>query len=118
MALLVSLLALASSAAAASATGPAYALLERLLPGASDAFHLELSTSAKDLCFTVSDRGGQVSVVAGDVSLLTAGVGYYLREHVNLTVGWPRGGGSSLVRPAHWPKIGGAMTQCRRAAHS
>jgi len=101
---------------------PAYELIERLLPGSSSHFSLRLS-GAKDRCFTLADAtdSDQLSIVASDVSLVTAGVGYYLREYANMTIGWPRGGGFRLSVPKPWPRLGasgGAVTRCRRAAYS
>jgi alpha-N-acetylglucosaminidase len=51
----------------------------------------------------------QLQVTATTASELAAGVGYYLRQYVNLTIGWPRGGGSHVVVPNHyhWPTIRG-----------
>ena len=64
---------------------------------------------------------GGISITAGDVSVLTAGVGHYLRDRANLTIGWPRGGGSRVEMPDSWPTMassGGAGTRCRRAPYS
>lgn len=103
-----------------AAVAPAYELLERLIPGSTSHFALTIA-SDQNKCFAVDDYGDQVSIVASDVSLLAAGIGFYLREAANMTIGWPRGGGSDLTMPKEWPKMaasGGAVTRCRRAAYS
>ena len=87
------------------------ALLERVLPGSSPHFALALAPScpgaAAAPCFALADAaGGLTSVSASGVNELAAGVGHYLREFANLTVGWPRGGGSNLFVPARWPLVG------------
>ena len=101
---------------------PVLALLKRVLPaGTSVPFDFEIS-SAHSGCYTIDDKaGGRISITAGDVSLLTAGAGHYLRDRANLTFGWPRGGGSHVVAPQTWPAMaasGGPVTRCRRAKHS
>jgi hypothetical protein len=55
-----------------------------------------------------SSQQHQILVTASTASELSAGVGWYLREQCNMTIGWPRGGGSRIVIPKNgsWPKIG------------
>jgi alpha-N-acetylglucosaminidase len=100
---------------------PAYALLERALPGSSSHFTLKLS-DAHASCFAIDDNGlGGIAITAGDVSLLSAGIGYYLRDRAQLTIGWPRGGGSRLTIPRPWPTMGatgGPIRRCRRVPYS
>jgi hypothetical protein len=43
---------------------------------------------------------GQVSVRGTTASELTAAIGYYLRNYCNMTIGWPRGGGSNVFLPS------------------
>jgi hypothetical protein len=43
---------------------------------------------------------GRIYVQASTASEATAAVGVYLRDFCNLTVGWPRGGGSFVQQPA------------------
>lgn len=103
------------------------AVIERLLPGGSAHFQLSLSSSnskTQPACFSITDEvggGSRISISASDVSTLSAGVGYHLREHCNMTIGWARGGGSSGVQvPKHWPtmaSIGGNVTRCRLVDH-
>ena len=101
--------------------GPAaavYALLERVLPGASARFALSLAPSCPGLppgaaCFALADASGpggapQTAVSGTSASELAAGVGFYLRELCGMTIGWPRGGGSSVAVPAEWPSVGAA----------
>ena len=113
--LLVSAARSAIVPAPGSAAG-AYALLERISPGASSAFDLALNASCPTAaaCFTLSDGPGGVVAIAGtNAGELTAGLGLYLREFVNATVGWPRGGGSRLPRPAAWPRVGAPVSRSR-----
>jgi alpha-N-acetylglucosaminidase len=62
-------------------------------------------------CFVLSQAGGGgskvVSITASSMSSLTYGIGYYVRFHCGLTVGWARGGGS-YTSPAAWPCHGSA----------
>jgi hypothetical protein len=73
-------------------------LLERLLPGLSQHFELQLSPTMQPGCFSLDDvedlPGHQINLVAADVPSLTAGAGYYLMQRANLTIGWQRGGGA------------------------
>jgi hypothetical protein len=68
----------------------AYALLDRILPGASDHFVFELKADlCKEVgCFTLEDDAGKVKVRGSSTSELTAGVGAYLMDHTKLTFGW------------------------------
>ena len=90
----------------------AYSLLERVLPGSSAHFHLSLSnlscaSNVESPCFAVSDgSGGSIDIVGTTASELTAAIGFYFREMCNMTIGWPRGGGSNIFTPAAWPVIG------------
>ena len=98
------------------------ALIERVLPGASAHFALALAPASacgdgSAACFALSDApGGAVAVAGTTASELAAGVGHYLRELCNLTIGWPRGGGSNVFTPAAWPAIGAAPIARARAA--
>lgn len=100
-----------------------YDLLDRVLPGARGHFTLALSDSAcaSDVpppCFRMQDEAGgtgRVSIIASSASELTAALGVYLREWCNMTIGWPRGGGSHIFTPAAWPRIGSAAVARRRA---
>ena len=83
------------------------ALLQRKLPG-SNQFLLKISPDAcgAATCFRLADApGGRTSVTGTSASELSAGVGHYLREHCNMTMGWRRGGGSrfSAPSPGGWP---------------
>ena len=103
------------------------ALIDRLLPSLSAASpassHFQLSFSSNGgKCFSLDDApGGKIAISAQDTSTLSAGVGFYLRERCNMTIGWARGGGDSgLSVPAHWPTMaasGGAATRCRLVDH-
>jgi alpha-N-acetylglucosaminidase len=98
-----------------------YALLERLIPGSSSSFDLSLyppappspptesvDSRATPGYFTIFDlpTTQQIAVAATTASELSAGVGWYLRERCNMTIGWPRGGGSNVFFPAAWPHVG------------
>lgn len=89
------------------------ALLERVLPGASAHFELETVSDCGPgvpngtACFTIADApGGKTRVAGTTASELTAGVGLYLREYCNITIGWRRGGGSNTFMPSPWPSVG------------
>jgi hypothetical protein len=96
----------------------AYELLERLLPGSSAHFSLSLSGSGPCAglappCFSLVDGpGGVVNVSGTGVSEVTAGLGVYLREVCNMTIGWPRGGGSNVFTPSPWPAVGSTVGAC------
>lgn len=97
-----------------------YALLERVYPGASPSFNFELGASCPTsaACFTLADGpSGTLSIRGSTASELSAGLGVYLREYLNATWGWPRGGGSRFPRPAAWPPVGAGrvVTQSRVA---
>ncbi len=52
-------------------------------------------------CWSMEDLDdGRIYVQASTASEATAAVGVYLRDYCNLTVGWPRGGGSFVQQPA------------------
>eukprot|EP01052_Picozoa_sp_SAG31_P026065 SAG31_NODE_2335_length_5925_cov_3.925506_4_plen_229_part_00 len=99
------------------------ALLDRVLPsGSSSHFELSLSPTcpgvpAGTACFTLLDgAGGETTKITGtSASELTGGIGYYLREYCNMTVGWPRGGGSHIFIPSLWPKVGAAPVSRARS---
>lgn len=95
-----------------------YALLERLYAGASPFFNLALGASCPTTaaCFTLEDGPASTLNIRGSTaSELSTGLGVYLRDYVNATWGWPRGGGSRFPRPPSWPRIGPArvVTQSR-----
>jgi hypothetical protein len=95
------------------------ALLQRKLPGSSSQFLLQVSPHAcrAATCFRLADApGGRISVTGTSASELSAGVGHYLREHCNMTMGWGRGGGSRFVAPpaGAWPRVGSAGVVVRR----
>ena len=94
-------------------------MIERLFPGESPHFSLSLVPSCAGApgaanCYTLSDGpGGTISIAGTSASSLTAALGAYLRDYVNLTIGWPRGGGSFVAQPAAWPAIGTSVTTSR-----
>ena len=77
-------------------------LLARVLPEAIPHISLGFGDcgSAKP-CFRIQggDSPGTVTITASSASELASGLGFYLRELCNVTIGWPRGGGSRLVAP-------------------
>lgn len=102
-------------------------LIERVLPGESGRFALSLGAcagAAPPPCFTIADGavpGASLALTASSASELSAGVGLYLREFLNVTIGWPRGGGSRVVLPpagAPWPAVGTPVTRRRAAPFS
>ena len=89
------------------------ALLERVLPGSATRFELSIAPTcpgvpAGKACFTLADGAGgkTIKVTGTSASELTGGVGAYLREYCNMTIGWPRGGGSRVFTPSPWPTVG------------
>eukprot|EP01065_Artemidia_motanka_P029639 TRINITY_DN35724_c0_g1_i1.p1 TRINITY_DN35724_c0_g1~~TRINITY_DN35724_c0_g1_i1.p1 ORF type:complete len:846 (+),score=277.66 TRINITY_DN35724_c0_g1_i1:58-2595(+) len=107
-------LLLAASGAAGSAAPPkgtvqaVYDLLDRVVPGQKQHFTLGFAdncTVEAAPCFSFSASGGAVTVTATGANELAAGIGFYMREHCNMTIGWPRGGGSNVVPPARWPDV-------------
>ena len=108
---LAAALLLVGGARAQGSVAAVYSLLERVIPSSSSHFALSIADSCPGVangvpCFTLSDSGSQLSVSATSASELTAGIGYYLREICNMTIGWPRGGGSNLYMPTQWPVVG------------
>eukprot|EP00656_Telonema_subtile_P046113 TRINITY_DN5245_c0_g1_i1.p1 TRINITY_DN5245_c0_g1~~TRINITY_DN5245_c0_g1_i1.p1 ORF type:complete len:881 (+),score=212.00 TRINITY_DN5245_c0_g1_i1:28-2643(+) len=102
-----------------------YALLDRVLPaGAAQHFDLNLqdgqcAPGVAPPCFALADNANAtISIRGSSASELTAGVGVYLREYCNMTVGWPRGGGSNVFVPAVWPVVGSAVAQRRNTPWS
>lgn len=107
-----------------------WALIDRLLPRSStnpssthtpsDEFDLQLLGGDEDCapnvappCFSLADiennnNGGisRIQIKGTRASELTAGLGFYLRHYCNMTIGWPRGGGSNVFVPDEWPSIG------------
>jgi len=88
-----------------------YNLLERLIPTSSSHFQLQLVSNINSTTipyFTLSDvpNTGQILIQGTSASELASGIGYYLREYCNMTIGWIRGGGSNLFLPTTWPIIG------------
>ena len=100
------------------------ALLERVLPGSSSQFDISLSPRCPGVptgtaCCTLSDgAAGKIKVTGTSASELTGGVGIYLREFVNMTIGWPRGGGSRIFTPPSWPRIGAPISRARSVPYS
>ena len=106
-------------------TAPAAAaLLERMLPGSSAHFELALVARCPGVapgkaCFTLADGAGAKTQIGGtSASELTAGIGVYLREYCNMTIGWPRGGGSRVFVPSQWPKVGAPVSRPRSVPYS
>ena len=89
-------------------------LLDRLLPGSKSHFTLSLDPKAGPATFTLADKGGAVSITATGAAELAYGVGHYLREYCNMTIGWKRGGGSNVFIPSVWPKIGSSPVTISR----
>ena len=94
-------------------------LIDRLLPAKSlspapsDHFDLQLLGDDQDCapgvappCFGLADGLGRIQIRGTRASELTAGLGFYLRHYCNMTIGWPRGGGSNVFVPDVWPSIG------------
>mmetsp|Transcript_126804 Transcript_126804/g.370703 ORF Transcript_126804/g.370703 Transcript_126804/m.370703 type:complete len:809 (+) Transcript_126804:82-2508(+) len=111
---------LASARASPSKDGPSAVgdLLDRVLPGARQHFALRLASACPGLggrtpCYHLADEGDHLAIVATGASELAAAVGFYLRDYCNMTIGWPRGGGSNVFLPRVWPKIGTAVTRSR-----
>ena len=100
----------------------AYGVISRVLgSGASSHFELRLvdgncAENVEPPCFALADNAtsGRLTVIATGASELTAGVGHYLRQHCNMTIGWPRGGGSNVFVPDTWPKVGTSGVVRRR----
>lgn len=100
-----------------------YDLLERVVPDSTDHFSFSLSDDAcqgtgTKACFTISDEGSKTRIEATTASELTMGLGVYFREFCNMTIGWPRGGGSHVFKPAEWPKVGSTVVRARNVPWS
>jgi hypothetical protein len=96
-------------------------LLDRVLPGAREHFQLAIDSSACSSagCFTLEDGSdGTIKVTGSSASDVSAGVGSYLMDHANMTIGWPRGGGQNLVMPKSWPKLGRKLAKQRNTPWS
>lgn len=104
-------------------TDAVYALLERILPGSSSHFEFVIdanvscqnqnrfnnaagaTTTAAAACFTLQDGAAgapRIRIEGTTASELTGGLGVYIREWCNITVGWRRGGGSNVFTPSPW----------------
>ncbi len=93
-------------------------LLDRVLPGSKAHFTLELAQTCpggvEAPCYVLADDGEQIKVTATGAAELAAGIGLYFREHCNMVIGWPRGGGSNVFIPSAWPKIGSTPVTGKR----
>lgn len=101
-------------ASAQGSTQAVYDLIERIMPGQSSHFELSFANcSGTNLpCFILADGAdGTLQVQGTGASELTAGLGYYLREYVGWSLGWPRGGGSHTCVPSPWPTVGATAQQ-------
>eukprot|EP00759_Apiculatamorpha_spiralis_P034366 PhF_6_TR35416/c0_g1_i2/m.51550/K01205/NAGLU; alpha-N-acetylglucosaminidase len=95
----------------------AYDLLERLIPYSSSHFQLGFLPTPPPAacggakCFTAHDSEMDEIVILGTTaSEITAGIGWYLKERCNMTIGWPRGGGSNVFYPnPPWPAVGATI---------
>lgn len=94
-----------------------YNLLDRVLGIENHPIQLSIeSLPSSKLYFRLEDDGDKnVVITASTASELSAGVGYYLRHYCNMTLGWPQGGGSRIVIPNEWPKIGATPLQKTRS---
>jgi hypothetical protein len=95
-------------------------LLDRVLPsGGTKHFVLKVGdyVSVEAPCFRLEDNRDdrRLLVMAASAPELSVGLGWYLlRQFCNMTIGWPRGGGSNLFLPKpDWPSIG-KMPICKR----
>jgi hypothetical protein len=99
-----------------------YDLVERLLPGASPHFNFSLvagCAGGAPGCFSIADGPGGLTSISGlTTSDVSAGLGHYLREVCNLTIGWPRGGGNNLFVPSPWPAVGTPITRPRTTPYT
>ena len=89
-------------------TAALYDLLERILPGERRCFTFEVvnATTSKDDTVHVVALNGSVVIKGTGTNELAAGLGFYLREHCSAVIGWPRGGGSRILKPAGgWPDV-------------
>jgi Alpha-N-acetylglucosaminidase (NAGLU) N-terminal domain len=101
-----------------------YDLIDRVLgsatisnsTAASHPFHLQLvHRNESDLFFQLEDSvDGLIRITGTTANELSAGVGWYLRHYCNMTIGWPRGGGSHITIPQQWPKIGTVVQKKRQ----
>ena len=95
-----------------------YDLLDRFLPGSRAHFTLNLlegdCAHLAPPCYIMSDReGGTIAISGSSAAELTAALGVYFREYCNMTIGWPRGGGSRVFMPSAWPVLGGTVARRR-----
>jgi len=58
-----------------------------------------------------NDPSWVLHVSGTSASELGAGIGWYLRHYCNMTLGWPRGGGSFLPPMSRWPRIDANKTK-------
>jgi alpha-N-acetylglucosaminidase len=99
-------------------------LLQRVLPGSASHFELAIEPRCPGIpagkaCFTLTDGVDETIKITGtSASEITGGIGIYLREHCNMTIGWPRGGGSRIFIPSPWPRIGRLISRVRSVPYS
>ena len=125
--MLTMMMALASALAAAPTdpTQPVYDMIDRVI-GSHHHFQLVIDPHIEPLCFRLADvddlPGEIITVHAQDASLLAPGVGWFLRERANMTIGTFRWGGSRLTVPkGGWPQMkttGGPAHVCRQVKYS
>ena len=99
-----------------------YELIDRVLGEHVTVFDLEIDSSLcgeDDFCFEMSSlENDKIRIVGTTASEVSYGVGYYLREYCNMTVGWKRGGGSRIEIPNEWPSVDDAFRRNRNTRYS
>jgi alpha-N-acetylglucosaminidase len=98
-------------------TSAVHDLINRVLEGKDHPFRLKLLPPVSSaLHFKLQDgKDDKIEITASTASELSAGVGWYLRHYCNMTLGWPSGGGSRIIVPDPWPKIGSNPVVKKRA---
>lgn len=99
-----------------------YSLIDRVLPKARSHFSLSIDSThckAGVSCYHIKDStDGTIAIAASGANELAAGLGFYFRQHCNMTIGWERGGGSNIFLPKKWPRVGGGITGSRNTPMS
>jgi hypothetical protein len=68
-------------------------------------------------CFSITDGPSDTTVITGTgASELASGVGYYLREHCNMVIGWKRGKEENRTPPPPPPWHTVAYTHKHRSS--
>jgi hypothetical protein len=75
-------------------------------------------STIKPPCYSISTNNNEITINGTSISEIGAGVGYYLRNVANMTIGWKRGGGNNIFIPSSWPAVDTVIANRRNTQYS